>query len=109
MIEITTPEGAWYDFEHRYAAGASEHILPADLPAHQTSALKEAAVIAHRALGCRDLSRADFVVTDESIYLLEVNTMPGMTPTSLYPDGASAYGLDFPALVKYLVERAAFR
>ena len=109
VIEITTPEGAWYDFEHRYAAGASEHILPADLPAHQTSALKEAAVTAHRALGCRDLSRADFVVTDESIYLLEVNTMPGMTPTSLYPDGASAYGLDFPALVKYLVERAAFR
>jgi D-alanine-D-alanine ligase len=109
VIEITTPEDAWYDFEHRYAAGASEHILPADLPAHQTSALKAAAVSAHRALGCRDLSRADFVVNDDAIYLLEVNTMPGMTPTSLYPDGANAYGLDFPALVKYLVARAAAR
>ena len=64
---------------------------------------------AHRALGCRDLSRADFVVTEDQIYLLEVNTLPGMTPTSLYPDGARAYGLDFPDLVKYLVLRAASR
>ena len=64
---------------------------------------------AHQSLGCRDLSRADFVVTEDEVYLLEVNTLPGMTPTSLYPDGAKAYGLEFPDLVKYLVERAAAR
>ncbi len=109
VIEITTPEDSWYDFAHRYTAGWSEHLMPAALPDIQTEALQSCAVAAHQALGCRDLSRADFVVTDNEIYLLEVNTLPGMTPTSLYPDGARGYGLEFPELVKYLVERAAAR
>ena len=109
VIEITTPEGTWYDFDHRYTEGLSEHLMPAKLPESQTEQLQQAAVTAHLALGCRDLSRADFVVTDQDIYLLEVNTLPGMTPTSLYPDGAQGYGLEFPELVKYLVERAAAR
>ncbi len=109
VIEITTPEDSWYDFDHRYTAGWSEHLMPADLPEDQTKALQECAVAAHQALGCRDLSRADFVVTETDIYLLEVNTLPGMTPTSLYPDGANGYGMDFPTLVKYLVERVAKR
>lgn len=109
VIEITTPEGTWYDFDHRYKEGWSEHIMPADLPDAQTSELQRIAVTAHQSLGCRDLSRADFVVTEDAIYLLEVNTLPGMTPTSLYPDGARGYGLDFPELCKYLVLRAAQR
>lgn len=109
VIEITTPEGTWYDFEHRYTEGYSDHLMPADLPTEQSAALQQIAVSAHQSLGCRDLSRADFVVRDNEIYLLEVNTLPGMTPTSLYPDGARGYGLDFPALVKYLVDRAASR
>lgn len=109
VIEITTPEDSWYDFEHRYTEGLSEHLMPADLPHEQTVELQRVAIAAHQALGCRDLSRADFVVTDDSIYLLEVNTLPGMTPTSLYPDGANGYGLSFAALVKHLVERAAKR
>jgi len=74
-----------------------------------TEELQRIAVAAHQSLGCRDLSRADFVVTDKDIYLLEVNTLPGMTPTSLYPDGAKGYGLDFPDLCKCLVLRAANR
>ncbi len=109
VIEITTPEGSWYDFEHRYTEGWSEHIMPADLPQQMTEELQRIAVAAHQSLGCRDLSRADFVVTDKDIYLLEVNTLPGMTPTSLYPDGAKGYGLDFPDLCKCLVLRAANR
>ena len=109
VIEITTPEGSWYDFEHRYTEGWSEHIMPADLPQQMTEELQRIAVAAHQSLGCRDLSRADFVVTDKDIYLLEVNTLPGMTPTSLYPDSAKGYGLDFPDLCKCLVLRAVNR
>lgn len=110
VIEITTPENSWYDFEHRYTKGLSEHLMPADLPPAQATRLQQIAVNAHTALGCRDLSRADFVVAgDDAEILLEVNTLPGMTPTSLYPDGASGFGLDFPQLCSHLVERAALR
>ena len=105
VIEVITPDDTWYDFEHRYTPGYSEHVMPAEIPESQTTELQRMAVKAHEALGCRDLSRADFIVTDDSIYLLEVNTLPGMTPTSLYPDGAVGYGLGFPELVQYLVER----
>ena len=111
VIEITTAsKDSWYDFEHRYTEGLSEHVMPADLPANQASRLMELAIAAHQSLGCRDLSRADFIVPDdETELLLEVNTLPGMTPTSLYPDGARGYGLKFPELVSFLAERAAAR
>ncbi|MBD3647724.1 MAG: D-alanine--D-alanine ligase, partial [Pseudomonadales bacterium] len=110
VIEITTPEDSWYDYQHRYTQGLSEHIMPAALPEAQTRRLQEIAIAAHESLGCRDLSRADFVVAgDDEEYLLEVNTLPGMTPTSLYPDGAAGYGLSFAELVSYLVQRAARR
>jgi D-alanine-D-alanine ligase len=72
--------------------------------------LQEIAVAAHAALGCVDLSRADFIVTDaEDIVLLEVNSLPGMTPTSLYPDGARAQGLAFDALMDALVRSGLAR
>jgi D-alanine-D-alanine ligase len=109
VIDIITPEDSWYDYEHRYTVGLSEHIMPAVLPDEQTDHLQKYAIAAHQSLGCRDLSRADFIVDGENIYLLEVNTLPGMTPTSLYPDGAAGYGLNFVELVSYLVERAANR
>jgi D-alanine-D-alanine ligase len=110
VIDIITPENTWYDFDHRYTQGFSEHLIPADLVPEQTQRLQQIAIDAHVSLGCRDLSRADFIVPDSNHeILLEVNTLPGMTPTSLYPDGAMAYGLDFEALVSYLVERAAAR
>jgi D-alanine-D-alanine ligase len=106
-IEVRTPPGSWYDYEHRYTPGLSEHVIPAELPAEQTRRVLELAVAAHRALGCRDLSRVDFVVpaAGEPV-LLEVNTLPGMTATSLFPDAARAVGLPFPELVKQLVLRA---
>lgn len=109
VIEIITPADSWYDFEHRYTQGLSEHIMPADLPADRAEDLQRMAIAAHRSLECRDLSRADFIVNDDGIVLLEVNTLPGMTPTSLYPDGAKGIGLDFAALVSHLVENALAR
>ncbi len=110
VIEIRTAAGAWYDTTNRYKAGASEHLIPAPLPAALTLELQNIAVAAHLALGLRDLSRADFIVdARDGIALLEVNSMPGMTPTSLYPDGARAHGLEFPALLNALVESARQR
>jgi len=110
VIEIRTAAGEWYDYGNRYTAGASEHVIPAPLGDELTASLQEIAVSAHRSLGLADLSRADFIVTDEGgIYLLEVNTLPGMTPTSLYPDGARAVGIEFDELMDRLVRSALER
>ena len=110
VIEVRTPKGSWYDYEHRYTSGFSEHVIPAPLSEAQYRRTQELAKLAHTTLGCRDLSRVDFVVPygGEPI-VLEVNTLPGMTPTSLYPDAAKAAGLSFEALVTLLVERALLR
>lgn len=110
VIEIRTATDEWYDFENRYAVGGSEHILPAAMSDTLRDTLQAIAITAHRSLGLRDLSRADFIVTDaDEIVLLEVNTMPGMTPTSLYPDGARAIGMEFDALMDALVKSALLR
>lgn len=109
-IEVRTAVDTWYDFAHRYTAGASEHVLPAPLSEACLARLSDITVAAHRALGLRDLSRADYIVTDEEeIVLLEVNTLPGMTPTSLYPDAAAAIGLPFAELMNALVQSALRR
>jgi D-alanine-D-alanine ligase len=110
VIDIRTPGDSWYDFEHRYGVGLSEHVIPAPLPEDVYARVQELAVQAHVTLGCRDLSRVDFLVEpDGRIVLLEVNTLPGMTPTSLYPDGAQAAGISFAELVERLVRRALER
>lgn len=109
-IQIETASGQWYDFTNRYAAGKSEHLIPAPLPATVLEELQHIALGAHQSLGLRDLSRSDFLVDeDDRIILLETNTMPGMTPTSLYPDGAAALGYDFPQLMHALVQSALHR
>ena len=110
VIEIRTAPGEWYDAVNRYKAGASEHLIPAPLPQATNAELQRIAVTAHRALGLRDLSRADFILGDDGgIRLLEVNSLPGMTPTSLYPDGARADGLEFPQLLDALIRSAIAR
>jgi D-alanine-D-alanine ligase len=110
VIEVRTPQGSWYDFEHRYTPGLSEHVIPAPLPKAQYERTQEIAIVAHQALGCRDLSRVDFVVPNEGDpVVLEVNTLPGMTPTSLFPDAARAAGISFKALVAHLIDRALKR
>jgi D-alanine-D-alanine ligase len=110
VIEVRTPAGTWYDHEHRYTPGLSEHVIPAPLPEDQYRRTQELARMAHESLGCRDLCRVDFVVPQRGEpVVLEVNTLPGMTPTSLYPDAARAVGLSFAALAAHLIERALAR
>lgn len=108
--EIRAPKDAFYTFEARYAPGRSVHVCPAELGPF-TELVKSLAVRAHRALGCRDLSRVDFVVGSrlDDVVVLEVNTLPGFTPSSLFPEEAAALGLDFRALCDALVQRAHVR
>lgn len=108
--EIRSPNDAFYTFEARYAPGRSEHVCPAALGGHRLL-VETLAIRAHRALGCRDLSRVDFVVGDrvEDVVVLEVNTLPGLTSTSLLPEEAAASGIGFPALCDQLVRRAQAR
>jgi D-alanine-D-alanine ligase len=110
VTDIEATHG-FYDYESKYAEGGSRHILPARLPPRITALALDTALAAHRALGCRGASRADFRYDDatERLVLLEVNTQPGLTPTSLLPEQAAHFGIDFPALCAWMVEHAACR
>lgn len=101
----------FYDYNAKYSKGGSRHDIPARVAPSVTARAKDAAVAAHRALGCRGASRADFRYDDETdrLVLLEVNTQPGLTPTSLLPEQAAHCGMDFPALCAWMVEHAACR
>lgn len=106
VIDIQVPNDEWYDFHNRYTVGKSKHVIPPEgLDAALLEQLARSALQAHACLGCADLSRCDYIVTESGeIWLLELNTMPGMTPTSLYPDAARAHGLEFETLMRLLVE-----
>ena len=108
--EILSPRDPFYTYEARYAPGRSVHVCPAKLPGAVIARVQEVAVAAHVALSCRDLSRVDFIVGDEGepdrVTLLEVNTLPGMTATSLYPEAAGVAGMPMPRLCDALVTRA---
>ncbi len=110
VTEILTEE-AFYDYHAKYAAGGSRHVVPAILPDSVSAQAKDIALAAHRALGCRGATRADLRYDDETgrLVLLEVNTQPGMTQTSLLPEQAALEGLGFPALCAWMVERAQCR
>jgi len=105
------PATKFYDYEAKYAAGGSHHVIPADVPPEIYERAKDIALAAHRALGCRGATRADLRYDPETgrLVLLEVNTQPGMTPTSLLPEQAGYVGMDFPALCSWMVERAKCR
>ena len=108
VTEIVTD--GWYDYAAKYSVGGSRHIIPADIPAEIAQACLDYAVRAHQALGCRGLSRTDFRWDDtrglDGLILLEVNTQPGMTPTSLAPEQAAHAGIGFPDLMRWMVEDA---
>ncbi|WP_298225027.1 D-alanine--D-alanine ligase [Acidocella sp.] len=105
------PTEKFYDYHAKYAAGGSRHVLPAEIPDDIAARAKEIAVAAHSALGCRGASRADLRYDPDTgrLILLEVNTQPGMTATSLLPEQAAHEGVDFPELCAWIVERATCR
>jgi len=109
VTEIVT--AGWYDYDAKYAPGGSQHVCPAELPGDVFMACMDMALLAHRALGCRGLSRTDFR-WDEArglggLVVLELNTQPGMTPTSLSPEQAAACGIGFAELCRWMVAEAS--
>ena len=109
VTEIIT--SGWYDYDAKYSVGGSRHEIPAQLPSEVTEACLDYALRAHAALGCRGMSRTDFRWDDsrglDGLILLETNTQPGMTPTSLAPEQAAAVGISFGALCRWMVEDAS--
>jgi D-alanine-D-alanine ligase len=104
------PKSGFYDYDAKYTDGMTEHVCPADVPGPVARAMMDMALRAHRLLGCKGTSRADFRWDDEQgeegVYLLEVNTQPGMTPLSLVPEQAKYRGLSYADLVGRIVELA---
>jgi D-alanine-D-alanine ligase len=104
------PAGDWYDFDAKYAEGGSRHEVPANIPAAVASRAMRMAELAHAALGCRGVTRADFRYDPQKdqLVILEVNTQPGMTPTSLVPEQAAHAGMAFDQLVGWILEDASW-
>ena len=107
------PKSGFYDYANKYTAGRTEHLVPAALPPAVYQAALEIGLAAHRSLGCRGVSRADLRYDDsdgvggpDRLYLLEINTQPGLTPLSLVPEQAAHCGIGFGALVSWMVENA---
>ena len=112
VIDILASHASFYDYDAKYAQGGSVHVLPADLKENVYQNVQELALKAHRALGCRGVSRTDFRYDDTpggtgALVALEVNTQPGMTETSLVPELAAYAGLSFGELVEWMVEDAS--
>jgi len=108
------PSHSFYDYESKYADGGSRHIVPAQVHPRAYAQALDVALAAHKALGCRGATRADFRYDDTAgepgrLVLLEVNTQPGLTPTSLLPEQAAHLGVSFPQLCAWMVEHAACR
>ena len=104
VIEII-PKAELYDYDSKYTAGNCEHIMPARISEEHMRQVREAAVRAYSQLGCRDYARVDFIIGGSGPVLLEVNTLPGMTATSLVPDAARAQGLSFGAFLDRLIQQ----
>lgn len=100
------PESGFYDYENKYTDGKTQHLCPAPLSEAEYEKVMEMGLAAHRALGCRGLSRSDFRYDGKDFYILETNTQPGMTPLSLSPELAAHAGIPFNQLVEELVQAA---
>ena len=110
LVTELKPKSGFYDFDAKYTDGMTEHVCPADIPDEITEACKDIALRAHRILGCRGATRSDFRWDDSQgiagLFLLEVNTQPGMTPLSLVPEQAKHLGMDYADLVEAIVADA---
>lgn len=111
VTDIIADAGAFYDYDSKYAEGGSRHVIPAQIPAEDYARALDIALRAHQALGCRGASRADLRFDDSvagarRLVLLEVNTQPGLTRTSLLPEQAAHCGIPFPALCAWMVKEA---
>jgi D-alanine-D-alanine ligase len=110
LVTELRPKSGFYDFDAKYTDGMTDHICPAEIPDEITEACKQIALRAHQLLGCKGTSRSDFRWDDqqgvEGLFLLEVNTQPGMTPLSLVPEQARALGMDYPDLVEAIIAEA---
>ncbi|MFK5925521.1 MAG: D-alanine--D-alanine ligase [Desulfuromusa sp.] len=102
VIQIV-PKSGFYDYEAKYTSGATEYLLPAPIASKSYKLVQKAAVKACRVLGCRGAARVDFMFREGEFYCIEVNTIPGMTETSLLPKAAQAAGIDFPQLVEIIL------
>lgn len=105
IIEIV-PKNEWFDYESKYDIGGAEEIIPARISAEHTIRAQEIALKTHKIIGCKGLSRTDMIIRGDAIYPLEVNTLPGMTRTSLFPQMARAVGIEFPDLLDKLIRKA---
>ncbi len=108
VMEIVPSEG-FYDFTAKYTDGICEHVLPADISPALATQIKEVALAAHQALGCKGVSRSDFRYDEKGLglVLLEINTQPGMTDLSLVPEMAAFQGISYDELVRWIVEDAS--
>lgn len=103
IVEVV-PKSGFYDFDSKYTPGATQYFCPADLPASLTAELQSYAKRLYRRVGCEGVARADFIISPEGVpYFLEINTLPGMTATSLVPKAAAAAGISFPDLVEKIL------
>jgi len=105
VVEIV-PASGFYDYYSKYTPGATEEIVPARIPERQYKLAQELGLACHKALGCRGMSRTDMIIRGEEVIVLEINTIPGMTPTSLLPTAAKAAGIEFPQLLDRLIALA---
>jgi len=110
IVEIVANRDGFYSYDAKYEPGGSTHVVPAPIDSDLAARLQMLALSAHRLLGLRDYSRSDFIVTrDNRPYLLEINSLPGLTPVSLVPDACAAVGISFEALIDRLVGYARAR
>ncbi len=105
VVEIVPAKG-FYDYEAKYTPGATEEIVPARIPGAQAECAQSIAISCHKSLGCRGVSRTDIILAEDGMYVLEVNTIPGLTPTSLLPRAAGAAGMSFSELLDIIIEAA---
>lgn len=107
LIEIIPAEGhRFFDFYAKYEPGHALEVCPAEVSVEVTLKIQQQALVAHQALGCKGLSRSDFISTRDQVYILETNTLPGLTCGSLLPKMAQAYGIPFTSFISYLIDLA---